>query len=250
MKNVIRGLFFVGVFIMTFTSCKKETETFSTASLQEFFPLKIGKKWIYRIDSIVPATFGVALLTKTYHAKDTVVSTFNDNQGRLSYVIFRYIRDTAGKQPWTFGTTIHATPTAKWVEYVENNLRYIKISLPITEGYSWYGHAFIDTRNTNYTYLDKLNGWEYTWQNVNQSYRVLNKTYDSTATIAQNDETTPPGPFDPNNFKQRTFGKEVYAKGVGLIHKDFLYWTWQTTPPPAKFQDDSYGIRLDLISTN
>ncbi len=248
MKNVIVAVITVVCLAITFSACEKKSEELPTASLQEIFPLALGKTWIYKLDSIVPAAFGTSLLTKTYHAKDSVVSAFSDNQGRLSFIIRRYIRDTAGLKPWSFGTTITATATDKWVEYVENNMRYIKVSLPVREGYSWYGHAFIDTRNNNYTYLDKLNGWDYTWQNVNEQYRLLNKTYDSTAVIAQNDETTPPGPFDPNNFKQRTFGKEVYAKGIGMIYKDFLYWTWQTTPPPAKYQDDSYGIRLSLIS--
>jgi hypothetical protein len=45
----------------------------------------------------------------------------------------------------------------------------------------------------------------------------------------------------------RTLGVEVYAKGIGLIYKDFLYWNWQRNPPPAKFEEASYGIKLTLL---
>lgn len=248
MKKLFFVLFLTASCSAFFVSCKKENEVFETASLSSFFPLEVGKVWTYRLDSIVRTAFGAALVEKRYHLKDSVVATFTDNQGRPSYIIYRYIRDTAARKTWWFGGTMHATITAKWVEYVENNLRLVKLSQPIREGYSWYGHAFIDTHdNSNYRYLDKKNGWDYTYQNLDQPYSILNKTYDSTVTVAQIDEVSPPGPFDPNFFKQRLFGKEVYAKGVGLIYKDFLYWTWQTSPN-GHYQDDSYGIRLSLIS--
>lgn len=231
------------------TGCKKESETLDTATLTDYFPLQTGKTFLYRLDSTVLASFGTALTVKSYLAQDSIESTFTDNQGRLSYRIFRLIRDTAGLKPWQFAATFVATPTPQSVEYVDNNLRFIKLHAPITEGYTWKGHAYIDTKslNTTVAYLDE---WEYEYRNVGQSYQLFNNTYDSTVTVFQQDETTPPGPFDPNNYQQRNIGTEVYAKGVGMIYKEFLHWTWQTTPPPAKYEDGSYGVKLRLISHN
>ena len=109
---------------------------------------------------------------------------------------------------------------------------------------------YIDTKsiNTTVSYLDE---WEYEYEDVNASFIVFNKTYDSTATIYQQNETSPDEPFSPNlPYQQHNFAKEVYAKGVGLIYKEFLHYTWQSNPPPSKYEDGSYGIRLRIISHN
>jgi hypothetical protein len=127
-------------------------------------------------------------------------------------------------------------------------MRFIKLTIPISEGYTWKAHTYIDTKSINSTvsYLDE---WAYEYRNVDQPYAVLNKTYNNTLTVFQHDETTPEGPFNPNNYQQRNYGQEVYAKDVGLIYKEFLHWTWQTSPKQA-YEDGSYGIRLRLISHN
>lgn len=242
----------VPVIMLLFTlfSCKKETETLQTASMADYFPLVVGKTYLYRLDSTVPASFGAALIVKSYQAKDSIESKFTDNEGRLSYRIFRFTRDTAGLQPWSFAATFFATPTDKWVEYVDNNLRFLKLHAPVVEGYSWLAHSFIDTRSINST-VGYLDNWEYEYGGVDSGYSVLNTTYDSTVTVFQHNETTPEGPFDPGLEVQiRTYGLEVYAKGVGLIYKEFLYWNWQRNPPPPKYQDASYGVKLQLISHN
>ncbi len=238
-------LLLVGLF-----SCKKESETLQTFSLTDYFPLHLGKTYLYRLDSTVPASFGSILAVRSYQAMDSIESTFTDNAGRLSYRIFRFTRDTAGLQPWTFAATFFATPTDQTIEYVDNNLRFLKLHAPVVEGYSWLAHSFIDTRSLNTT-VGYLDDWEYEYRTVDSVYNVLNTTYDSTVTVFQHDETTPEGPFDPNlDVQIRTYGLEVYAKGVGLIYKEFLYWNWQRNPPPPKYQDASYGVKLQLINHN
>jgi len=241
---------FVGILFVFLLGCKKESEKLNTASMNDYFPLEVGKTFLYRLDSTVPVSFGAALAVKSYLAKDTIESTFTDNSGRLSYRIFRFTRDTADLQPWTFAATFVATPTDQWIEYVDNNLRFLKLHAPVMEGYSWLAHSFIDTRSLNST-LGYLDNWEYEYRNTDSGYTVLNTAYDSTITVFQHDETNPEGPFNPNlDVQIRTYGAEVYAKGIGLIYKEFLYWNWQRNPPPAKYEDNSYGVKLRLISHN
>jgi hypothetical protein len=220
----------LAIFVLLLCSllaCKKETETLATASLSDYFPLEVGKTNIYRLDSTVPASFGAKLVVKSYQAKDTIESTFTDNEGRLSYRIFRFTRDTAALQPWIFAATFTATPTSEWIEYVDNNLRFLKLHAPITDGYVWPAHSFIDTRSINST-VPYLDSWDYEYQNANTPYTVLNTAYDTTVTVLQHDETNPEGPFDPSlDLQIRTYGIEVFAKGIGLIYKEFLYWNWQ-----------------------
>lgn len=247
MKRVTAGAVLVMIMALFVIGCKKETETLDSASIQDYFPLQVGRTFIYRMDSTVIFGFGTSLVTHSYHAKDSIQAIFTDNLGRPSYRIFRYIRDTTGTKSWVFSNTFAATYADQTMEYVENNLRFVKLHLPIKENYSWYGHAYIDTHTDATRFLDKTNGWDYTYTNVGDPYKVLDSTYSNTVTVAQNDETSPPGPFNPASFQERTYGQEVYAKGVGLVYKEFLYWTWQTTPN-GHYQDDSRGIKLRLIS--
>lgn len=240
---------FIFLFAVAISSCSKESETLELAPLNDYFPLSIGKTFLYRLDSTVLVSFGSSLAVKSYLAKDSIESTFTDNQGRLSYRIFRFIRDTASLKPWQPTATFVATPTRQTVEFVDNNLRFIKLRAPVIEGYTWKGHSYIDTKSLNTTvgYLDE---WQYEYRNLGESLKVLNNTFNNTVTIFQQDETTPPGPFNRNNYQQRNIGTEVYAKGVGLIYKEFLHWTWQISPAPAKYEDGSYGVKLQLISHN
>lgn len=243
-------LFFIFIFTI-FYSCKKETETFPSLTLQEYFPLTTGSVFYYRLDSIVIAPFGTSLITKYYEAKDSIESEFLDNTNRKSFRIFRFIRDTLAVQSWRFAATYVATAdtSKKQLEFVDNNFRFIKLKLPTTEFFTWKGNSFIDTKSINST-VQYLDDWNYEYKNVGSNYSVKNKIYSNTITVEQNDETNPLGPFNPASFQTRNFGEEVYAKGIGLIYKNFLHWTWQTTPPPAKYEDGSYGIKLQLISYN
>jgi hypothetical protein len=235
--------------LVGFVACSKQTETLDTATLQEYFPLQVGKTFLYRLDSTVLASFGASLIVKSYQAKDSIESTFNDNEGRLSYRIFRVIRDTAGLGPWQSSATFFVTPAQQQIEFVDNNLRFIKLHAPVTEGYAWKGHSYIDTKSLNTTvgYLDE---WQYEYRDLGKTLKIFNTTYNNAVTVFQQDETTPRGPFNPGNYQQRNLGTEIYAKGTGLIYKEFLHWTWQTTPPPAKYEDGSYGVKLRLISHN
>ena len=71
---------------------------------------------------------------------------------------------------------------------------------------------------------------------------------DSTVTILQQDETSPEGAFNPDYFQQHDFSVEVYAKGIGLVYKDFLHWIWQPgDQQPGSYQEGSYGIRFNLL---
>lgn len=247
MKSIVAASFICLCTLFFMPGCQKKTETINTAPLSDYYPLIKGKVYYYRLDSTVPAPFGTALIVKSYLAKDSIESTFTDNEGREAFRIFRFVRDTAQKQPWAFGSTYTATPANNRIEYVDNNLRFIKLAAPITNDYTFKGNSYIDTKSLSSAvpYLDE---WEYTYANVNTPFTVRGRTFDSTITVLQHDETTPEGPFNPNNYQQRNYGVEVYAKGIGLIYKEFLHWTYQTTPPPPKFEDGSYGVKLSLVS--
>ncbi len=239
------------VILMVLLACNK-TENLNLPTLTDYYPLQVGKTFTYRMDSIKTAPFGTRLDTLYFLAKDTVESKFTDAQGRESYRIWRFIKDTLpnSTQPWRFAATYIATiaQDGKSIEYLDNNLRYIVLSQPVKEGHSWKGNSHIDTKSAN-SMVRFLDEWEYQYQDVAVPATVRKGTFDNTITVLQQDETIPPGPFNPAFYQQRNYSVEIYAKGVGLIYKNFLHWTWQNNPPHycSCNDDESYGIRLNLV---
>ena len=247
MKRYFIRLFCFSSLCFLLFSCTKNSEKLSFPALSDYYPLQTGHVLIYRLDSSLIPLYGSDLEIRSYHAKDSIADTLRDNAGRLSYRIYHFVTDTLESQPWIPVSTFIATPQDQTIEFVDdNNLRFLKMKQPLRDYFSWAGNTYIDTKSSTspFQYLD---GWNYTYQNVGQPYTVEMGTLDNTVTVLQQDETSPPGPFDPGSYQQRNYSIEVYAKGIGLVYKEFLHRTWQTTPEPAKFENDTYGIKLSLI---
>jgi len=245
MKSVIFSILLLIIILLPFTGCKKQVTLLSLPDLTDLCPMKVGKVYLYRLDSTKTSPFGTALITISYQAKDSIESRYTDATGRISYRIFRYIRDTLGLQPWIYTATYAATFDTNHIEFIDNNLRFISLVKPIANGTAWKGNSCINTILPSPFYF--MNEWEYQYQNSDLPFTVLKGSINHTYTIIQQDQTNPSGPFDPAGYKERIYSIEVYAKGIGLIYKNFLHWTWQPTPYPACYQEDSYGISLNLI---
>ena len=240
MKRLLYGL----VLIVLFASCKKENEKLNVVATAQICPLAVGKVFFYKMDSTITINFGSSLATHSYHAKDSIESTFLDITGRTSFRIFRYVRDTADTQDWKFIATNYATVTNDRVEYIENNLRYITIASPISANTYWKGNAYINTSQGTSQY-DYLDGWDFQYQNLDAPFTCLKGTIQNTYTVLQQDATSP-AIFDPSIRDDKNYSIEVYAEGIGLIYKEFLHYTWQPTPQ-QRYEDASWGIKLNLI---
>lgn len=224
-------------------SCSKPTETLNLIAAKDLYPLQVGKTFTYRLDSTLVTTFGSSLQQSFYLAKDSVESSFLDNQGRPSFRIFRYLTDTLASAPYQYTATYYAVIDSNKIEYVDNNLRFITLVNPVSENTTWSGNSYINTTTNTANYF--LNNWQYQYQNVGAAYTVKKGNMNNTVTVLQQDESSSPT-FNPNFYYNKTYSVEVYAKGIGLIYKDFLHYTYQVTPSKY-YETGSYGIRLSLV---
>src|SRR5687767_13935146 len=135
--TVISSLLF---FILT--SCS-EKEEFTSEPINDYFLLTPGKYISYRLDSLVFTNFGRTIETHRYQVKEQVDALITDNLGRPSYRVFRYLRDSLGLTPWQPSGTYFITPLADQVEVVEDNLRFIKLHMPLRENFSWKGNRYL-----------------------------------------------------------------------------------------------------------
>ena len=236
--------------LLIFSACNKSTEGFKTASLSDYYPFKVGKYVTYNLDSsVVYLNFGSSIAVINYQVKYSVDAQITDNLGRTAYRIIRYIRKTP-TDPWAADNTFMAVPSETSVEFIENNFRYLKMKLPISEGYSWKGNSYIDTYSLNST-VKYLDDWDYTYDSLNVSAKIGTVTVDSTLKVTERNEIIG-NPSNPNSYSERNFSEEKYAKGIGLVYRKFLHTEYQPPVPghPGSFADASYGVTLTMIDHN
>lgn len=222
-KRFLPLLILSGLFLVSFFSCKKESDDkYANNVSAGYFPLEVGHYVTYNVDSVIWNDFDCTIDTNHYQMRFTIADTFFDNASRKSYRIETSIRsgDTVS---WNPGTVMYVTPTATGLEYVENNLRYIKLTYPIVEGNSWDGNSMILTNDQDYSFMA---GWNYKYANYKQSYDQDGVSFDNTVTVNQVDETQNNPETQPNDYAYRTYSKEVYAYGIGMVYRAWTHWIY------------------------
>jgi hypothetical protein len=218
--------------ILLLSACKKN-ESSSIVDIKELYPLQVGKVFIYQMDSTRQLNFQLA--TAYYRAKDSVVSSFLDNQGRTAFVIYRYIQDTAQKTPYTYSDTYYAVFDKDKVEYVDNNKRFITLANPVSLNTSWMGNKYLDSLQLIISNNTSYDNWNYKYSSCNDSFSVIKGTFLNTYTVQQK--------VDSTGYISSYYSVEVYAKGVGLIYKEISVNGFQS----GQYEDGSFGLKLNLI---
>lgn len=259
--NRLNLLFSVLAALLLF-SCKKKTEEFQAEPLSDYQPLQPGKYITYRLDSTVFTNFGSVTVTRYFQEKHIVDAQLTDALGRPSYRILRYTRDTAGTQPWVAAGTYFITPTNTTVEVIEDNLRFLKLTLPVKQDNTWKGNRYLpyDAYNTlfgsNFINNVGMADWDYTYDAVGETEVIKGHTYNDVITITGINESGNANPsnytvIDPTGIAFVSILQEKYAKGLGLISQDYVLWSYQ--PPNGSAVQGvkvGFGIRRLIIDHN
>jgi hypothetical protein len=247
-------LFTVFVIVTILTACNK-TEDYPTSPLSDYNLQTPGKYIIYKLDSLLFINFGKEDTVVSYFAKDSVDALVTDSLGRLAYRILHYL-STSQSGPWQPDNTFLTVPTTYSVEFIENNLRYIKLQSPIQNNFSWKGNAYIDTYDVNIAVSDipdwnltYLDDWDYIYQDVYQSAIIGSIQLDSTITVTERDETIG-DTTDINSYSERNFSIEQYAKGIGLVYRNFLHREYQPPTPSSDGYYVGYGVLFTMLDHN
>lgn len=232
---------------LIFNACNKSTEVLDIASVNDYNPLLVGKYVTYDLDSMVFINFGTKDTIIKYQVKHVVDAEITDNLGRPAYRIIRYIRKTPANA-WAPDNTFMAVPTDFGLEFVENNMRFLKLKGPVREAFTWKGNTYIDTYSLN-SNVKYLADWDYTYENVNQPFTIGAFNLDSTLQVNQRDETIG-NPGDPNAYHEINFSAENYAKGIGMIYRNFLHIEYQPPTPGRGGYRLGYGVKMTLIDHN
>ncbi len=239
------------LFLAGLISCEKKTEDFITEPLSDYMPLEVGKYIIYRLDSTVFTNLNTTVEVHKYQVKHEVDGATTDGLGRPSYRVVTYLRDSAGNNPWVPNGSYLVTVTDQQVEVNENNLRYIKMHLPLKANYTWKGNSYFP--DDSYEPFCHFNSFDNLWEESDYFYdgeradseTVEGETYTDVWTVQQEDITD-----DSPIYSARIYGIDKYAKGLGLVFREHILWEYQ---PPGSLPTGVYcgfGIKMWMISHN
>ncbi len=259
-----RFVLFIFIAALVFSCNKKDSfddTDFQKQRLTELIiPLQAGKYITYRVDSTVFLNFGRVTEIHKYQVKHVVDSTITDNLGRPSFRIFTYISDSTGTQPWQPNGSYFITVLDDQVEIIENNMRVIKIHLPVRDGNTWKGNTYLasDPYGSEYNFSndDNMADWNFFFDGGIQSSVSIDggNTYTDVYTITENDEVDPVN--DPSDYGSESISREMYSKNVGLVFRELTLWEQQPNPsgnPPNVTYDPfriGFGIKMWMVDHN
>jgi hypothetical protein len=102
------------------------------------------------------------------------------------------------------------------------------------------------TSDVNY-----LDVWSYTYDSVNVPLMLGQQVIDSTIKVVQADEFFGDDPSSGSAVSgEKNYSVEKYAKGIGLVFKDFLHWEYTGPSGGSSGYYVGYGVRLTLTDHN
>lgn len=221
------ALIVIGVYSCKEADAPKQEADPST----NYYPLQVGKHIIYDVDSTIWDDTVCVVLPKHYQLMYMVADSFKDEKGRTAFRVDKRWRKKV-EDPWKTQDVIYVTNTGLTVEVEETGLRFIKLVYPISEGRRWKGNALIDGNDPELYYFDN---WEYYYFNVGQDYNTGDVNYKNTVSVSQIDRTINNPEEMPKSFASRTYGREVYASGIGMVYREYIHWVYDpATATPAK----------------
>src|SRR5574338_1477326 len=203
-----------------FFSCDKQTlENFQNEPLSDYMPVQVGKYITYRVDSLVFTNFGRNQETHSYLVKHIIDAQIPDNLGRPSFRVFRYTNDTTASGPWIPTGSYFITPLNGDIELIEDNLRFIKMHLPISDNTTWKGNKYLarDPYNSLYSFSndDDMQDWDFQYDTEDSTFSYGGKNYSSVCNVEEANESFNVPINNPNAYASYTRAVERYSKNIG-----------------------------------
>lgn len=251
----------IALISISFFSCNDKEELVSEP-LSDYIPLSVGKYIVYRLDSTVFTNFGSTTEIHKYQVKHQVDAVLTDNAGNPMYRIYRYIRDSAGTQPWQplNSSTYYITPLSDQIETSEDNLRIIKLHLPVKDGFSWKGNRYLPMSSCphasgpycplfGFSNDDNMNDWDFVYSGTGAAFSYKGVNYSNVLTVEKNDDAFNVPITNSNIVAYKTRAVDRYSKGIGLVYQELTMWEYQppSSPNPGI---TGFGITMWMIDHN
>ena len=208
----LKGLFLFGLIVTLYCSCNKQ-DTYTPDYKRSYFPADSGHYVTYQVDSITyrytdPLYFRDSV---KYQLRVEIGDTTLDNEGRINHKVVLYRRaNDSDPNGWVINRVWYMYPDSTNVQQIEEDIRFVKLIFPPLADAAWDGNLYAPKTGP----YDVLRDWDYHYTEVDAPYSINGFQFDSTLTVSGIDE---------ENVIEKLLFKEVYAKNVGLVYKEWDY---------------------------
>jgi hypothetical protein len=160
-----------------------------------------------------------------------------------------------GLQPWKPAGSYFITPLGNTIEVIEDNLRVIKLALPLQQDYTWKGNRFLPDNplKPRYGFQNDLDmeDWDYSYASLGESINLNGQTINDVITVNGIDRSDNVPVLIPNSYGSIDYQQDKYAKGIGLVYQEWVMWDYQ--PPHENIpvpQKHGFAIKRTMIDHN
>lgn len=237
-------------------SCNNKEEVLNTEHVTDYLPLAIGKSVTYRLDSTVFVKSGSVIETHKYQVRLTIAEKTTDNTGKEAFIVRRAFNNETASEAWVNNGTLIITPYEHSIAVTDNNLRTTVLQDPMKPDFNWNGNSTYPSApyQTLFNGLETgkdMNKWKFKYSTFNINETINSQQYANVWTIEQRNELLNIPPTSGTNYGYKETATEKYAKGIGLVYKDFQLYDFQgpsADNPSAHYT--GFGITMWMISHN
>lgn len=220
MRKILLALLISWSFVLVSTlhSCKDKQDNYDISYEYDYFPTDSGHFIIYDVDSIIYTFQKVGSGGGYIQKNDTVRyqlmeyyagEYFDSIQGILKHRIEFYKRKSKD-QAWLQDRVWWATRTVTNIQRQEDDLKFIKLIFPPRENSTWNGIAFIPPTG-QYQFLEN---WNFKMTEIGADKNIGQFNFSKTLVVTH--VNTGDG-----NLITYQLSRETYAKGVGIVYKEW-----------------------------
>lgn len=184
--------------ILTTISCNSRDKEIESHPGYEYFPLDTAKARVYEI--VIRNINLVEDITSRYYQKEQIGDSYSEGDETV-YILEKYSKtqesDTWKNAPDTIETI--RISDGRLIQ-TDNNIRYLKLVFPVTEGRQWDGNIY-NTQDKDIYWIKSLG----------QPFQLGNQSFEKTLFVEQASDTV--------DLTKRDVRYEIYAYNTGLIYK-------------------------------
>jgi len=232
---------------LSLASCTKEKDAdYGPDQSRGYYPLNKAHYIVYDVDSVLWDDFTGDSTHRHSQVRYTTTDTFRDAQQRISYQVDVMKRDNE-TSPWQTNDVFYVTPTTMGLDVVQNNLRFQKLIFPVADNKTWKGNSQIVVADQDLQYFS---GWNYTYSKMGQSYDNSRVNFENTVIVDQVDDKVNNPVTQPADYAERTYGREVYAHGVGLVYREAVRWVYDQNPSTGRYARKGWEVVMRAVDHN
>ncbi|MGQ9862959.1 MAG: hypothetical protein ACUVRD_00520 [Bacteroidia bacterium] len=217
----------VGLLSVILFACRKQLPLEAPQAGEKYFPLQVGKYWIYAVEETTYTTAGAQ--PRRYYLRIRIDTPFTDAYQRRAFYMHW---DTTSEFPyaWRYVRTGSAFRDAQTAEWWVDNLRYWMLKFPLAPTVKWDRNAF----NAQEPQICR-------YQTLDTTFLVQNRKYTGIQVLRRNVETF---------ITEKALTYELYAPEVGLVYLYDRYDKWDFLENGTLSRNtDSYFTRWELVES-